>query len=61
MNKNNFAIKKQQTNKQTNKAKIDMSLSNPVSTHKMINQYIFSKQKKYTGRNLYFFWIKMEM
>ena len=39
MNKKNCVIKKQQ---RTNKAKINLSLSNPVSTHKMINQYIFS-------------------
>ena len=51
MNKNNCVIKKQQTNK----AKIDMSLSNSVSTSKMINQYIFSNQKEYAGRDLNFF------
>ena len=45
MNENNFVIKKEQ---QTNKAEIDLSLSNEVSTHKIINQYIFSK-KKYVG------------
>ena len=48
MNENNFVIKKEQ---QTNKAEIDLSLSNEVSTHKIINQYIFSK-KKYNGRDL---------
>ena len=48
MNENNFVIKKEQ---QTNKAEIDLSLSNEVSTHEIINQYIFSK-KKYAGRDL---------
>ena len=48
MNENNFVIKKEQ---QTNKAEIDLSLSNEVSTHKIINQYIFSKTK-YAWRDL---------
>ena len=48
MNENNFVIKKEQ---QTNKAEIDLSLSNEVSIHKIINQYIFSK-KKYAWRDL---------
>ena len=48
MNQNNFVIKKEQTNKQS---RDDLSPFNEVSTHKNINQYIFSK-RKYAGRDL---------
>ena len=39
MSQNNFVIKKEQTNKQS---RDDLSPFNEVSTHKTINQYIFS-------------------